>query len=70
MKTSGRVQIPAPVTALLERISEWRRNRKKRTAMPEALWQEATRLGREFGAYPVARDLNWVEIPQNDSVIL
>ena len=58
MKTNGPVQMPAPIFALLGRISEWRRNRKKRTAMPEELWQEATKLGREYGAYPVARDLN------------
>jgi hypothetical protein len=58
MKTNGPGQMAAPISALLDRISEWRRNRKKRTAMPEELWQEATRLGREYGAYPVARDLN------------
>ena len=56
MKSNG--HIPSPVTALLARITSWRQNRKKRTAMPEELWQAATKLGREYGAYPVARDLN------------
>jgi hypothetical protein len=50
--------MPAAVAALLARISEWRQNRTRRTAMPAELWEEATRLGREYGAYPVARDLN------------
>ena len=56
MKSNG--HMPSPVTALLARITSWRQNRKKRTAMPEELWQAATKLGREYGAYPVARDLN------------
>lgn len=58
MKTNSAGQMPSRVAALLARISEWRQNRTKRTAMPLELWEEATRLGREYGAYPVARDLN------------
>jgi hypothetical protein len=51
-------EMPGPVAALLVRITSWRENRKKRTAMPEELWRAATQLGRKYGAYPVARDLN------------
>jgi hypothetical protein len=43
------------VRELRERIAQWRRTREKRTAMPEALWQEAVTLAREQGTYAVAR---------------
>lgn len=41
--------------ALRERIARWRRTREKRSAMPEALWQEAVTLARKKGTYAVAR---------------
>jgi len=58
MRSKIVVEMPGPVAALLARITSWRQNRKKRAAMPEELWQAATQLGRKYGVYPVARDLN------------
>lgn len=45
------------LTRLRRRIDRWRWTRTARGAMPAALWAEATELGRELGAYRVARDL-------------
>lgn len=39
------------------RIERWRSTRAKHTAMPEALWAEATRLARRHGVCPVSRAL-------------
>ena len=58
MTRENRGKASEAVAKLCERISRWRETRKKRTAMPEELWQEAAKLGREFGIYPVARELN------------
>lgn len=42
---------------LRRRIDRWRWTRRTRGAMPADLWTEATELGRELGAYRVARGL-------------
>jgi len=39
------------------RVAHWRRTRKKRTAMPAALWGAAVALAEEHGINPVAQVL-------------
>ena len=58
MKKTGEHEMPEEIAALAEKITEWRQERKNRKAIPRELWEEAARLGREFGIYPVSRDLN------------
>lgn len=49
--------IEARLARLRRRIDRWRWTRTRRGSMPADLWREATELGRELGAYRVARDL-------------
>ncbi len=49
--------LPADVRQVLARIERWRATRKKRTAMPEQLWEGATTLARVHGIYWTARAL-------------
>ena len=53
-KQSG---IPAEVNAVRSHIEHWRRTRKKRSSMPEDLWDAAASVAREHGVYAVARDM-------------
>ena len=45
------------VLELQRRVAAWRRTRRQRTRMPEALWNSATVLARSRGVNPVARAL-------------
>lgn len=45
------------IEKLEDRIEHWRRTRKKRSPMPESLWEAAARAAREQGVYAVARGL-------------
>ena len=47
----------ARLKRLRRRIERWRWTRAKRSPMPAKLWEEAAELGRELGAYRVAREL-------------
>jgi hypothetical protein len=38
-------------------IEKWRKTRKKRSPMPEALWAAAVELSQSDGVYPIARAL-------------
>ena len=58
MKENRKIAMPEAVAVLASRIAAWREGRTKRGPMPKELWAEAATLGREFGIYPVARDLN------------
>ncbi len=49
--------VDGEIEAVRGRIEHWRRTRKKRTEMPEALWAAAVALTRERDIYPVARAL-------------
>jgi hypothetical protein len=49
--------LPPDIELVRDRIEEWRRTRERRTRMPEELWQSATDLAREHGAWRVARAL-------------
>lgn len=50
-----RRMIPREVDALRVRVARWRKQRLKRSAMPEDLWQDAARLARAHGIHPVAQ---------------
>jgi hypothetical protein len=47
----------ARLAQVRQRIDRWRQRRTKRSPMPAELWTAATELGRELGAYRVAREL-------------
>lgn len=47
--------LPAGVEELRGRVERWRRTRKKRSPMPEELWEDAARLARVHGVSPIAR---------------
>jgi hypothetical protein len=49
--------LPPDVRQVLSRIERWRRTRKKRTAMPEQMWEGAAALARVHGVYWTAREL-------------
>ena len=49
--------IQARLQRLRGGIERWRWTRVKRSPMPARLWAQATDLGRELGAYRVAREL-------------
>jgi hypothetical protein len=57
MITRTKRTAPAEVSALLKRIEDWRQSRTKRGPMPEVLWSEAAKLGREYGVSLVSRHL-------------
>jgi len=52
-----RAVLPQKVKELRTRIERWRRMRRKRSAMPERLWSEATLLAREHGIHRVSSAL-------------
>ena len=47
--------LPARTGKVVKRFERWRRTRKKRTPIPEALWEAAVDLARAYGTSPVAR---------------
>ncbi len=49
--------VPRDIAALGGRIDRWRKTRGKRSPMPEALWNEATRLALLHGVSAVCRPL-------------
>jgi hypothetical protein len=49
--------IPEPVAQLQRQLEEFRNTRRRRTRLPEALWQSAMELAREYGLYSVAHPL-------------
>ncbi len=53
-----RKALPGKVDELNGRIENWRQTRKKKTAMPEELWFEATALAREQGVYRISQALS------------
>jgi len=55
MSKRKRRTIPREVDALLVRVVRWRKQRQKRSPMPEDLWQDAARLATTHGIHPVAQ---------------
>lgn len=54
MRLKAGVEQSARARKVGERISQWRRTREKRTAMPADLWSEAVALARREGTYATA----------------
>ena len=46
------------IERLHEQIELWRDTREQRCAMPERLWQQAVRLAKGHGVYPVSKACN------------
>jgi hypothetical protein len=46
------------IERLHEQIEHWRDTREQRCAMPERLWQQAVKLARGHGVYPVSKACN------------
>ena len=57
MKRSLHAAIPEPITRLQERLNEFRATHAPRTRLPEAVWQSAVELARQYGVYAVAHPL-------------
>jgi hypothetical protein len=49
--------IPEPILQLQGQLEEFRKSQPVRTKLPEALWQAAVELARQYGIYPVAHPL-------------
>jgi hypothetical protein len=48
---------PEPILQLQRQLEDFRSNQPVRTKLPEALWQAAVELARQYGIYPVAHPL-------------
>ena len=46
------------IERLHEQIEQWRETREHRCAMPERLWQQAVKLAKGHGVYPVSKACN------------
>ena len=57
MKRANRVAIPEPILRLQKQLEEFRASHRVRTKLPDALWQAATELARQYGVYAVAHPL-------------
>lgn len=53
-----KANIAEEITTLRGLIEEWRARRTHQGPMPLPLWEEATRLARIHGTYPIAKILN------------
>ena len=53
-------QLPQPLSQecveLREQLETWRRTRQKRRRVPEAVWESATRMAKEFGINRIAKE--------------
>ena len=49
--------IPEPIAQLQRQLDQFRGSQSGRTKLPEALWQAAIELARQYGVYPVAHPL-------------
>jgi hypothetical protein len=43
---------------LRDQLETWRKTREKRRRLPEAIWESAARLAKEFGINRIARELH------------
>jgi hypothetical protein len=48
---------PEPILQLQRQLEDFRSSQPARTKLPEALWQAAVDLARQYGIYPVAHPL-------------
>ena len=57
MKRLKRPPLSEDVVQLRARVKHWRKTRRRRSPMPEALWEDAASLARVHGVYPICREL-------------
>ena len=57
MKRSESPTLPSRLKAVRQELERWRRTRRKRSPIPEALWESATELAQEHGTSKVAQAL-------------
>ena len=50
-------ELPGNMQEVRDALERWRRTRKKRSAIPEDLWQAAARLAAEYGVSQTANTL-------------
>lgn len=55
---SGEADVPAAMRKVHRDLQRWRRQRKGRERIPEALWAAAGELAREYGVNPVSQVLH------------
>jgi len=49
--------MPEAILQLQRQLDQFRSTQKRRTKLPESLWQAAVELARQYGVYPVAHPL-------------
>ena len=57
MNRQSTTPIPAPIAQLQRQLDQFRNTQRRRTKLPEALWQAAVELARQHGVYSVAHPL-------------
>ena len=57
MGQKRRAEVGPDVAELAQRVAAWRRARKKRSPMPEELWEAAVSLAAAHGVYRVSQEL-------------
>jgi hypothetical protein len=51
------LEMPEAILQLQGQLDQFRSTQKRRTKLPESLWQAAVELARQYGVYPVAHAL-------------
>jgi len=49
--------IPEPIAQLQQQLTQWRSTNQPRTRLPEAFWNAAVELARQYGTYRTAHSL-------------
>lgn len=58
MANTNQRDLPADLARARDRLAEWRRTKKPRARIPEALWKRAVELAGKHGLHRTARALN------------
>ena len=57
MRAKKGAAVPARLKQVSKQFERWRKTKKGHTLIPDPLWEAAVELGREYGAFRVARTL-------------
>ncbi len=57
MRRGQQPSLAVDIEEVRERVEHWRKTRRKRSPMPQELWEAAASLAGRHGVYPIARAL-------------
>jgi hypothetical protein len=57
MRGKAKPPVPEPIVQLQRQLDQFRSTQRRRTKLPESLWQAAVELARQHGVYSVAQPL-------------